>query len=153
MEKDRLTKETTIMDAVEKHPEIVEVLMKHGFHCVGCHAAQYESIEQGAIVHGIDVGELMKDLNNAVEKAKDKKENQEQGKKTGGEIMKKVMIDKETCIGCGVCATATANIEMKEVDNSIKAVLKRDQIEDSEIEEHQKAAEVCPVDAIKIEDE
>ena len=66
MEKETITKDMTIMDAVQAHPEIVEVLMKQGFHCIGCHAAQFESIEQGAIVHGIDVEELMKDLNNAV---------------------------------------------------------------------------------------
>lgn len=83
MEKETITKTMTILDAVQAHPEIVEVLTKHSFHCIGCHAAQFESIEQGAIVHGIDVEELMKDLNEAVEKAKEKpketmeKENEE----------------------------------------------------------------------------
>ena len=75
MEKEKITKDMTILEAVQKHPEIIEVLMKHGFHCIGCHAAQFESIEQGAIVHGVDTGKLMKDLNDAV---KDKPE--EKGK-------------------------------------------------------------------------
>jgi len=66
--------------------------------------------------------------------------------------MKKVTIDAETCIGCGACATSTTNIEMKEVDGSMKAVFKRTEIEDSELDEHKEAVDVCPVDAIKIED-
>ena len=37
----------------------------------------------------------------------------------------KVTINTETCIGCGACATATTNIEMKEIEGSMKAVLKK----------------------------
>ncbi len=82
MEKEAITKDMTILDAVQAHPEIVEVLMKHGFHCIGCHAAQFESIEQGAIVHGIGVEELMKDLNKAVKEAKEKPKTEEKENET-----------------------------------------------------------------------
>ncbi len=57
-----------ITEVVEKHPETVEVFMDHGLHCVGCAAARFESIEQGAEVHGIDIDKLVADLNNALKK-------------------------------------------------------------------------------------
>ncbi|MCX8128579.1 MAG: DUF1858 domain-containing protein [Clostridia bacterium] len=56
----------SITDVVEKYPESVEVFIKHGMHCLGCMAARFENIEQGAAAHGIDVELLIKDLNKAV---------------------------------------------------------------------------------------
>jgi len=46
------------------------VFMKHGLHCVGCHVAAFESIEQGAEAHGIDVDALVADLNKVVSSKK-----------------------------------------------------------------------------------
>ena len=34
--------------------------------CLGCAAAHFENIEQGAMAHGIDVDQLVKDLNTVV---------------------------------------------------------------------------------------
>ncbi|MFH1239638.1 MAG: DUF1858 domain-containing protein [Candidatus Diapherotrites archaeon] len=62
-----ITKEMSIMDIVSKFPETVEVFMRHGLHCVGCAAARFENLEQGAIAHGIDADVLVKDLNKAVQ--------------------------------------------------------------------------------------
>ncbi len=67
-------------------------------------------------------------------------------------MKQKVTIDAETCIGCGACATATTNIEMKDADGSMKAVPKKSEIEESEVNEHKEAIDVCPVDAIKLEE-
>ena len=61
-----ITKEMSIMEIVSKFPNTVEIFMKHGLHCVGCAAARFENLEQGAIAHGIDVDALVKDLNKAV---------------------------------------------------------------------------------------
>lgn len=61
-----ITKEWSITDIVEKHPETVEVLLKNGMHCFGCMAARFENIEQGALAHGINVEQLMEEINNAV---------------------------------------------------------------------------------------
>lgn len=58
-----ITKDMSITDIVENHPETVDVLLRYGMHCFGCMAARFENIEQGAMAHGIDVDELMKDLN------------------------------------------------------------------------------------------
>ncbi len=61
-----ITKDNTIEEIVSKHPETMIVFMKHGLHCVGCHVAAFESIEQGAEAHGIDVDALVADLNKVV---------------------------------------------------------------------------------------
>jgi len=58
-----LTKDNTIEEVVTKYPETVMVFMKHGLHCVGCHVSAFESIEEGAMAHGINVDALVADLN------------------------------------------------------------------------------------------
>ena len=35
------------------------ILLGAGMHCLGCPSAQGESIEEAAMVHGIDIDELM----------------------------------------------------------------------------------------------
>lgn len=64
----KITKDMKLGQVISKNPETIEVFMKHGLHCIGCHVASYESIEQGALAHGIDVKKLLDDLNNAVKK-------------------------------------------------------------------------------------
>lgn len=58
-----IDKSMTITEIVEKYPETFEVFISHGMHCIGCLAAEFENVEEGALVHGIDVDELIKDLN------------------------------------------------------------------------------------------
>ena len=50
----KITKAMSIKEVVEKYPATIPVFFKHGLGCVGCAAAQFESIEQGAAVHGIE---------------------------------------------------------------------------------------------------
>ncbi|MBU4241606.1 MAG: DUF1858 domain-containing protein [Nanoarchaeota archaeon] len=57
-----------IGEVVEKWPNTAEVFAKHGMHCVGCAIASFESIQQGAEAHGMDLGKLMKDLNEVAKK-------------------------------------------------------------------------------------
>jgi hybrid cluster-associated redox disulfide protein len=71
----KITKDMKLGEVIGKHPETIEVFMKKGLHCVGCHVASYESIEDGALSHGIDVNKLIDELNkiivkNAVKKKK-----------------------------------------------------------------------------------
>ncbi|NLX35688.1 MAG: DUF1858 domain-containing protein [Chloroflexi bacterium] len=61
-----ITKEMSIGTIVQNHPETVRVFLNHGLMCVGCAAARFESLEQGALAHGIDVDALVKDLNAAL---------------------------------------------------------------------------------------
>lgn len=64
---DKITKNMTFFEVMRTYPESVRVLQKHNLGCVGCMGAQNESLEQGANAHGLDVEELLKDLNAAVE--------------------------------------------------------------------------------------
>ena len=61
-----ITKDMSILEAVNQHPEAVDIFMKHGLHCVGCAAARFENIEQGATAHGINVDALIQDLNQTI---------------------------------------------------------------------------------------
>lgn len=68
--KQKITKDMTFGAVLEKYPEAAEVFMKYGMHCIGCAIAVSETIEQGAQAHGIDVDEIMKELNKAVKNKK-----------------------------------------------------------------------------------
>ena len=63
---DTISKEMGIGEVVQKYPQTVEVFIGNGLGCIGCAAASYETIEQGAMAHGIDVDKLMKELNETV---------------------------------------------------------------------------------------
>lgn len=52
--KEKITGEMSIGEVVSKHPKAAEVMMKHGMHCIGCHVALWESIDQGCQAHGMD---------------------------------------------------------------------------------------------------
>ncbi len=67
-----ITKEMTIEEVVSQYPETMMVFMKHGLHCVGCHVSAFESIEEGAMVHGINTDALVEDLNKVVSMRKKK---------------------------------------------------------------------------------
>ncbi|MBZ9689735.1 DUF1858 domain-containing protein [Clostridium estertheticum] len=58
-----LTKDMTIGEVVRQKPESVEVLMGFGMGCVGCPSAQAETLEEAAMVHGLDLEALMAKLN------------------------------------------------------------------------------------------
>ena len=61
-----IKKEDNIMKTIEKYPQVLKVLMKFGFGCIGCGMARFESIEQGANAHQIDVEKLLKAMNKAI---------------------------------------------------------------------------------------
>jgi hybrid cluster-associated redox disulfide protein len=58
-----ITKETMIGQLLKDKPEAAEILFQYGMGCIGCPSAQMESLEQAAAVHGIDLEELLKSLN------------------------------------------------------------------------------------------
>jgi len=62
-----ITKEMSISEIVQNHPQTVRVFLSHGLMCIGCAAARFESLQQGALAHGIDLEALLKDLNEVVE--------------------------------------------------------------------------------------
>ena len=45
-----VTADMPIGDVIQKYPNTVEVFFRHGLGCVGCAAARFENIAQGASV-------------------------------------------------------------------------------------------------------
>ena len=62
----KITKDMGILEVVQQYPETIEAFMNSGMGCIGCAAAHFENIEQGALAHGIDVDELITALNDVV---------------------------------------------------------------------------------------
>ena len=61
------TKDMTIGEALQAHPKVIEVFNKYHMGCFTCMGATAESIERGAQMHGVDVEELLSDLNALLE--------------------------------------------------------------------------------------
>ena len=61
-----ITKDMSILEVVQKYPDTVDVFVNSGMGCLGCAAAHFQNIEQGATAHGIDVDALIKNLNEAI---------------------------------------------------------------------------------------
>ncbi len=59
----KIEKTTKIGELLEIAPEKAEILLNAGMHCLGCPASQEETIEEACMVHGIDVEEILKELN------------------------------------------------------------------------------------------
>ena len=58
-----VTKEMTIGQLLMQHPNVAPVLMEVGMHCLGCPSAQAESLEDAAMVHGLDADFLVEKIN------------------------------------------------------------------------------------------
>ncbi len=60
-----ITKSTAIMEILRLNPRAREILASHGMGCIGCLASSTETVENGAKMHGIDLGILLRELNDA----------------------------------------------------------------------------------------
>lgn len=79
----KISKEMTFGEVLKKYPETVKTFFEYGMHCFGCHLAVDETIEQGAMVHGVEVDKLIDDLNKTVDSpAEDVKDDSSEEKKT-----------------------------------------------------------------------
>lgn len=54
-----ITKDMTIGEILRTNPNVAPILMEAGMHCLGCPSAQAESLEEAAMVHGMDINDLM----------------------------------------------------------------------------------------------
>lgn len=62
----KVSKEMTIGEILTINPIVAPILMEIGMHCLGCPSAQGESLEEAAMVHGIDVELLVEKINAAI---------------------------------------------------------------------------------------
>lgn len=59
----KIDKNIKIGELLEQAPEKAEILLDTGMHCLGCPASQAETLEEACEVHGINVDELVEELN------------------------------------------------------------------------------------------
>ena len=63
-----ISKDMTIGELIRMDENIVPILMRAGMHCIGCPSAQGESLEEAAMVHGIDPDALVTEINDFLAK-------------------------------------------------------------------------------------
>lgn len=59
----QISKDMTIGEIIRVDQGIIPILMASGMHCVGCPSSQGESLEEAAMVHGMDADELLGTIN------------------------------------------------------------------------------------------
>lgn len=73
VKKQKITKNMTFSEIIEKNPDAIEILFNKGMHCIGCGIAGFETLEEGALVHGINPDKLVKEINDKLNKKAKKK--------------------------------------------------------------------------------
>jgi hybrid cluster-associated redox disulfide protein len=58
-----ITKDMTIKQVIDIDIECAPVFFDFGMHCIGCPSASGETLEQASAVHGVNVDDLVKKLN------------------------------------------------------------------------------------------
>ncbi len=66
----QVTKDTMIGELLQIDENVAPILLNIGMHCLGCPSSQMETIEQAAMVHGIDPTALVEEINNFLASAK-----------------------------------------------------------------------------------
>lgn len=64
----QVSKDTKIGELLQIDQNIAPILLNIGMHCLGCPSSQMESIEEAAMVHGIDPDALVKEINDFLAK-------------------------------------------------------------------------------------
>ena len=62
-----------IAEIVNLYPETVRSLASIGMHCIGCHSAQFETLQEACSVHGLKCWRVLDQLN-AIVTGEDKPE-------------------------------------------------------------------------------
>lgn len=63
----KVSKDTMIGELLQINSNIAPLLLNIGMHCLGCPSSQMETIEEAAMVHGIDPDDLVSDINDFLE--------------------------------------------------------------------------------------
>ncbi|HEX2947636.1 MAG TPA: DUF1858 domain-containing protein [Clostridia bacterium] len=59
----QVTKDMIISDILKLDRGTVPILLSIGMHCLGCPSSSGESLEDACAIHGIDVDQIVKELN------------------------------------------------------------------------------------------
>lgn len=63
----RVTKDTMIGDLLHIDQNVAPLLLNIGMHCLGCPSSQMETIEEAAMVHGLDPDDLVVEINTFID--------------------------------------------------------------------------------------
>ncbi len=63
----KVKKDMIILEVLQKYPELFDIFMDHDIGCAMCHAAEFETIDEGLSSHGIDVDKFVDLLNEKIE--------------------------------------------------------------------------------------
>jgi len=59
----------TVEEILLCYPETIPIFAQHGLACPGCSLAAFDSLEQGAKAHGVDLTTLIRELNDTAAEA------------------------------------------------------------------------------------
>ena len=62
----QVSKDMLIGELLRVDPNVAPILMRAGMHCLGCPSSQMESLEEAAMVHGLDVNVLVAQINGSL---------------------------------------------------------------------------------------
>ena len=63
----RVTKDTMIGNLLQIDKNVETLLLNIGMHCLGCPSSQMETIEEAAMVHGLDPDDLVVEINTFID--------------------------------------------------------------------------------------
>jgi hybrid cluster-associated redox disulfide protein len=61
-----ITADCLVQEVVERHPQVVVILARHGLHCAGCYISPYHTIADSAREYAIWIEPLLEDLNQSI---------------------------------------------------------------------------------------
>ncbi|MCR4782792.1 MAG: DUF1858 domain-containing protein [Lachnospiraceae bacterium] len=64
--KEFINKDMIISDVIREYPDAIYALMDCGMGCVGCPASQGESVQEAAMVHGLNPDEVIDYVNHVL---------------------------------------------------------------------------------------
>jgi len=66
-----VNKESNLGEIAAKYPQAARVFMEYGLHCVGCFASAFDTVEAGAMLHGmsaLEIEDMVKRANEEIER-------------------------------------------------------------------------------------
>jgi hybrid cluster-associated redox disulfide protein len=63
-----ITRDTNILEAVQKYPVIAQVFQRYGLGCIGCMVASGETLGEGISAHGLNADIVIAEINDILKK-------------------------------------------------------------------------------------
>lgn len=63
-----ITRDSVIADVLRKHPDCIDVFDRHNMPCRTCMGVSTDTIEEGALMHDVDLESILSELNECCSK-------------------------------------------------------------------------------------